>query len=356
LNGRGLTAYFYAGDPDSHRASITGTIIHELGHCIGQTDLNSAYGWISTTTTSSRMSYYSQSVVFDKLDEDLILNGQTLQLWGRYLDEIAYFESLSLNQTQQNILSDLETNLSYIPELLITEDADTLISILYNADSVCEQLASDLAAPRKSTNWTESSPPLEAQVDWILGPGIPDASALASELSLMTKAQRNLVLFINTTLPEPHYNLSISIHVTDDSYNTALTNAFRSSMFESNTSFYDPELVPENAWDIWPRNRFFQNRSGYAIEGLIAEQWLKDNPFTPEDENKLHYRFYIFNLENLALDVTTTTTDTYTTTSTSTKTPIPQVISPPFLVAGGIATVVIISLVVYLNRKRNMES
>jgi hypothetical protein len=32
LNGRGLTAYFYAGDPDSHSASITGTIIHELGH------------------------------------------------------------------------------------------------------------------------------------------------------------------------------------------------------------------------------------------------------------------------------------------------------------------------------------
>ncbi|UCE10085.1 MAG: hypothetical protein JSW61_14115 [Candidatus Thorarchaeota archaeon] len=344
LNGRGPTSYFYAGDPDTPRASMTPTVIHEICHCIGQTDLATVFGWASAATTPSLMSYYGTALVFDKLDEDLIRNGQVLQLWGRYLDEIAYFESLSLNQTQLDSLSHLETTLLEVPELLISGYMDTLRSVLYNADSLCEQLSSEATIPRKSDNWTASSPPLDLQVDWIIGPGIPNAAVLASELTLMTEANRNLVLFVNTTLPEPHYNLNISVHVTDDSYNTALTNAFRSSMVESNTSFYDPELVPEDAWSTWPRNRIFQNRSGYAIEGQIAEQWLTDNPFTLEDENRLHYRFYIFNLENLTLDVTTTATDT-------TANPIPLDTSLALLVVSGIATVVLVALVVYAKRR-----
>ncbi len=364
LNGRGLFSWFYAGNPDTPRRSITTTIIHELGHCIGQTDIHSEFGWALAASTSSLMSAYCKTSIFDKLDRDLILNAQVLQLWGRYLDEISYFEDFSLNQTQQETLSDLDTSLSEIPDLLISGDVDAIKSLLYTADDVCEQLASDLAISRKSDNWSERSPVLDVQVDWIIGPGIPNAVGLVAELSELIGFQRELITFVNTTLPVPQYELNISISVTDDLYNTAITNAFRRSLVEANTSYYDPELVPEDAWSTWPRNRLFQNVSGYAIEGLVAEQWLTDNPYTMNNADRLHYRFYIFNLENMTLnlDFTTsssqiseTTTSSTTTSSVSYTTPFSTTTPTDLsliLAVGGVATVVIVSMVVYLKIKK----
>jgi len=49
-----------------------------------------------------------------------------------------------------------------------------------------------------------------------------------------------------------------------------------------------------------PRNRIFQIQSGCAIDGYAAENWLIENPFTPEVEGSIHYRFYIMNLENIS--------------------------------------------------------
>ena len=40
--------------------------------------------------------------------------------------------------------------------------------------------------------------------------------------------------------------------------------------------------------------------SGYSLCDS-AEQWLVDNPATPDEENSFHYRFCIFNLENLTV-------------------------------------------------------
>ena len=53
LNGRSLESFFYGGNPTKPRASLTRTVLHEVGHCIGQTDIHSAYGWIGASTTVS---------------------------------------------------------------------------------------------------------------------------------------------------------------------------------------------------------------------------------------------------------------------------------------------------------------
>jgi hypothetical protein len=43
----------------------------------------------------------------------------------------------------------------------------------------------------------------------------------------------------------------------------------------------------------------FQVQTGFAIDGFTVEDWLAGNPFTVEDEDAIHYRFYIMNLEDL---------------------------------------------------------
>ena len=243
------------------------------------------------------MAAYTRDPHFDRLDKDLINNAQALQLLGKYLDEIAYFRELSLSESQLTDLQNMETSLSGIHTMLISSDYVTLKSTLQAAEILCSQIASDLGAPRKDEDWSSSAPTLEVHVDWIIGPGFSDAEQIAENIESRVDLTRELHTFEDTILPSPLYDLTIDVHTVDDIYGTTLLDSFSSYIVESRTSFFDPEMVPEDAWDTFPRNRIFQNISGYAIDGDTAEQWLVDNPATPNLENRLHYRFYIFNLE-----------------------------------------------------------
>jgi hypothetical protein len=299
LNGRGVASYFFAGNPDEPRASITPTIVHELGHCIGQTDIHSVFGWFTASSSISTMGAYQQNTVFDHLDKDLINNGQGLQLWGRYLDEISYFSGFPLNTAQQTELDALEEDLSSVPNLLVDCELNTLKLLFYEAEALFTQLSIEVGEPRKSDGWTEYAPALDVQVDWIVGPGIPNAESVAEDIETELDAVREIVPFINTTLPTARYSVNIGVHVTNDSYNEAILEFWGRNMAESETSEFDADTVPADAFSTWPRNRVFQTQSGYAIDGGTVEQWLADNPFTSDSPNKIHYRFYMLNLENL---------------------------------------------------------
>jgi hypothetical protein len=299
LNGRAVTSYFYAGNPDLPRASITPTVVHELGHCIGQTDIHSVFGWFTASSSISTMGAYQQNTVFDRLDKDLINNGQGLQLWGRYLDEISYFSVFSLNSAQHADLEALEEDLSSVPSLLVDCDLDALKLLFNDAESLFTHLSLELGEPRKSEGWTEYAPALDVHIDWIVGPGIPNAENVAEAIEMGLETTREIVPFINTTLPTARYDVSIDVHATDDSYNDAVLQFWGSNMVESETSDFDEDEVPADAFSTWPRNRVFQTQSGYAINGYTIEQWLSDNPYTSETPDKVHYRFYMMNLENL---------------------------------------------------------
>jgi hypothetical protein len=299
LNGRGVASYFFAGNPDEPRASITPTVVHELGHCIGQTDIHSVFGWFTASSSISTMGAYQQNTVFDHLDKDLINNAQGLQLWGRYIDEINYFSGLSLSTSQQTELDVLESDFSSVPSLLVDCELSTLKLLFYEAEALFTQLSTELGEPRKSDGWTEYAPPLDVQVDWIVGPGIPNAENVAETIEAELDAVREVVPFINTTLPTARYSVNIDIHVTNDSYNEAIKDFWGRNMVESETSAFDTDAVPTDAFSTWPRNRVFQTQSGYAIDGNTVEQWLASNPFTSDIPNKVHYRFYMLNLANL---------------------------------------------------------
>ncbi|MFX1272519.1 MAG: hypothetical protein ACFFAX_12610 [Promethearchaeota archaeon] len=299
LNGRAVTSYFYAGNPDQPRASITPTVVHELGHCIGQTDIHTEFGWFTASSSISTMGAYQQNTDFDHLDKDLINNAQGLQLWGRYLDEISYFSGFMLNSSQHDELEALEEDLSSVPSLLVDCELDALKQLFRDAESLLTQLSTELGEPRKSDGWTEYSPTLDVKVDWIVGPGIPNAYDVAESIEAQIDTVREMIPFINTTLPTARYNVNIDVHVTNDSYNEAVLQFWGRNMVESETSAFDPNEVPVDAFSTWPRNRVFQTQSGYAINGCIIEQWLADNPFTSEDPDKIHYRFYMLNLANL---------------------------------------------------------
>jgi len=335
LNGRSVESYFFAGDPESPRTSITPTVVHELGHCIGQSDVHSSYGWFSAASSMSVMGAYQQPTVFDSFDVDLVTNGMALQLWGRYLDEIDYFRDLNLNSTQITEIETLEESLSSVPHLLITRDTDTLKQLLYDADSIFCQLSDDLGESRKSDGWSDNAPSFDLQIEWIIGSGIPDAENIATELESEIETQREIIPLVGTTLPTPRYNVSIGIHSTTDPYDEAMLIFWGLNMVEANTSTFDSDEVPDDAFTSWPRNRVFQNQSGYAIDGSVVERWLEGNPFTPNNPDRLHYRFYILNLENV--------------------TPISQNITGTVLIvlAVGSATFIVVAGIVVMRRRKS---
>ncbi|MGD9382330.1 MAG: hypothetical protein PVI03_07790 [Candidatus Thorarchaeota archaeon] len=337
LNGRAVTSYFFAGNPDEPRAAITPTVVHELGHCVGQTDIHSEFGWFTASTSTSTMGAYQQNTVFDHLDKDLINNAQGLQLWGRYLDEISYFSGFSLNANQHADLETLEENLSTVPNLLVDCDLETLKLLFNDAESMFTQLSTELGEPRKSDGWTEYAPALDVQVDWIVGPGIPNAESVAEAIEMELETVREIVPFINTTLPTARYDVNIDVHVTDDSFNEAVLQYWGRNMVESETSMFDADEVPADAFSTWPRNRVFQTQSGYVLDGYTVERWLEDNPYTSDVTDKVHYRFYMMNLENL--------------------TPIVQedfILDPMIIVVvGGTPVVIIAAVIVWKRRTRS---
>ncbi|TFG30413.1 hypothetical protein EU528_08255, partial [Candidatus Thorarchaeota archaeon] len=109
LNGRNVYSYFYGGDPEKPRTAITPTVIHELGHCVGQTDIHSEFGLLAASSCMSTMAAYQQTTQFDRFDMDMINHAQALQLWGRFLDEIEKFNEFTLSTTRQNQLDELES-------------------------------------------------------------------------------------------------------------------------------------------------------------------------------------------------------------------------------------------------------
>ena len=253
------------------------------------------------STTTSVMAAYTRDPHFDRLDKDLINNGQALQLLGKYLDEIEYFQGFSMSASQISDLENLEESLSEVAGMLISSDFDALKATLQAAEILCGQLASDLGILRKDGNWSDTAPALDVQIDWIIGPGFSDTAEIAASIESRVELTRELYTFEDTTLPSPLYDITIDVHSVDEAYGNTILESFGRYIVESNTSFFIEEEVPEDAWDTFPRNRIFQNISGYAIDGDSAEQWLVDNPATPDEESSLQYRFYIFNLENITI-------------------------------------------------------
>jgi hypothetical protein len=99
------------------------------------------------------------------------------------------------------------------------------------------------------------------------------------------------------------YNVTIDVHSTTEQFNESVYRVWGLNMIESNTSDFNPEEVPLDAWDSFPRNRIFQNQSGYEIDGNVLEDWLTNNPYTIERPDEIHYRFYMMNLANLTPQV-----------------------------------------------------
>jgi hypothetical protein len=301
LNGRNVYSYFFGGNPEEPRTAITPTVIHELGHCIGQTDIHSLFGWLAAGSSMSAMCAYQQTTMFDMFDMDLINNVQGIQLWARYLDEIEYFRGFTLTTNQQTELTALEESLSTVPDLLITADINQMKILLHEADTTLEQISIELGEARKSDDWSDSAPTLDVHIDWIVGPGIPNAEEIVETIETDLNASRLVLPIVYTTLPTPIYNVTIDVHATSESFNDAVLRFWGSNLIEANTSSFSEEAVPEDAWDSMPLNRVFQNQSGYAIDGFIVEDWLTDNPPTVEMTNKIHYRFYMMNLQNITL-------------------------------------------------------
>ncbi|UCE10800.1 MAG: hypothetical protein JSW61_02385 [Candidatus Thorarchaeota archaeon] len=335
INCLPLTSLFFGANPSKIRFPITSTILHELCHCIGQTDIHYSFGWIMASTTTSVMAAYTRDPHYDRLDKDLINIGQALQLLGKYLDEIAYFQEFSLSASQLIDLQNLETGLSGVLGMLISSDLDALKATLQAAEILCGQLASDLGIPRKDGAWSHNAPALDVQIDWIIGPGFSDTEEIAASIESRVELTRELYSFEDTTLPSPLYNITIDIHAVDSVYGDTLIESLRSYIIESKTSFFVEEALPDDAWDSFPRNRIFQNISGYEIDGDKAEQWLVDNPATPDKENSLQYRFYIFNLENITANE--------------------DHLMESLIIAGGVsATVTIVAVIVF--RRRHSKS
>ena len=299
LNGRAVPSYFYGGNPDEPRTAITPTVIHELGHCIGQTDIHSTFGWLAAGSSMSTMCAYQQTTVFDQFDMDLINNVQGLQLWGRFLDEIEYFREFSLTTDQQTELDLLEEDLSTVPELLIATNINQLKLLLQEADEILDILATDLGEVRMSDGWSENAPTIDVHIDWIVGPGIPDAEVIAENIESDLNSSRLVLPIYDSTLPTPLYNVTIDVHSTSEQFNEAVLRMWGLNMVEANTSDFIPEEVPVDAWDYFPRNRIFQNQTGYEIDGFVVEDWLSNNPYTVDIEDEIHYRFYMMNLVNL---------------------------------------------------------
>jgi hypothetical protein len=245
------------------------------------------------------MCAYQQPNGFDRFDKDLINNAQAVQLWGRYLDEIEYFRGFSLTSTQQEEIDTVEASFSSVPDLVVDSDMINLQLIFYEAEAVFEDISSELSEPRKSTDWSDYAPTIDIQVDWIVGPGVPDAEEVVEAIEASLYTPREIEPFIDTTLPSPVYNITIDVHATTESFTDSVYNYWGSNMVESITSEFDPNEIPDDAWSTWPLNRMFQTQTGYEIDGRTVEQWLTDYPLTQDSPNKVHYRFYIMNLQNL---------------------------------------------------------
>ena len=128
--------------------------------------------------------------------------------------------------------------------MLISSEISQLRLLLHEADAVFDQLSSDLMVPRKSDNWSAYAPHLDVHIDWIIGPGIPDADNVAESIEADLSASRLVSLFEDTILPNPTYNVTIDVHATTESFDGLVYQFWEQNLVESNTSVFLEEEVP----------------------------------------------------------------------------------------------------------------
>jgi hypothetical protein len=299
LNGRSQNSYFYGGDPSRPRDAITSTILHEIGHSIGLPHPN-YFGWNLAPTTVTTMSYYSRSVEFDKKDQDLVLHGAVLQLWGRYLDELNYIDNQTLNMQSQILVDDLYVSLNLIPTYLYNGEINELINLFSILESSLEAIAIDNNLIRIVENFSNLGPTLNVTVDFIIGNGFDFSLTLSNYITDELSGEQIVPLEQGTILPDPMYNVNKRVFFPSMEYQDELEAYWLDQMQVDKTSNYEPDKIPENAWDQFPRNQIFTNISGYSIDGYNVEQWLVNHPATESTENSIHYRYYLFDMSDLS--------------------------------------------------------
>ncbi|MHA2305474.1 MAG: hypothetical protein ACXACU_08780 [Candidatus Hodarchaeales archaeon] len=302
INGRNNVAYFYGGDPTKPRNALTTTVLHELGHCVGLPHPHDALydtmegGWILDATTTSTMTYYSRSNTFDKLEKDLILNGIVLQLWRSYHDELAYFEDFSLSSSQQTTIGNLKSDLLSIHNLLKDSDVEGLNSLLTAVNNAIVTLTTDFGVSRNEISYSRMSFPLDIQVDFIVGDGFKAGEQMVNNLKDGLEDEYIYSIAPQTTLPSPMYNIRTNVTYASDEWQKNLKDFLIPLKKPANTSYYNPDLVPQGAWEVFPRQEIFQTIEGFSINGSLVETWLEDNPATPPMSDRIQYRFYLFNM------------------------------------------------------------
>ena len=190
------------------------------------------------------MAAYTRDPHFDRLDKDLINNGQALQLLGKYLDEIEYFKDFSLVASQLIDIQNLEDSLSGVAGMLISSDFDSLKAMLQTAEILFGKLSSDLGIPRKDETWSDTAPALDVHIDWIIGPGFSDAEEVAADIESRVEQSRQLYTFEDTTLPSPLYNITMNVHAANEVYGNTVLESFGRFIVESKTSFFIEEELP----------------------------------------------------------------------------------------------------------------
>ncbi|OLS28142.1 MAG: hypothetical protein HeimC3_01030 [Candidatus Heimdallarchaeota archaeon LC_3] len=355
IQGRNELSYFYGGDPEKPRDNLDSTVLHELGHSIGIPHPHDIGAWYLDSITESTMTYYSRSAKFDSLNTDLVLNGLSLQLIGKYEDEIEYYKSLTLNSTQNNTMFYLENQLFEINNLLYQGNYTGIQLLFKSLEGELIDLENELGQLRKQSGFGEKSPPLNMHIDFIVGEGFLDREIIVNMLNQTFTQSSEVLIASNTFLPKPNYQLTTQIHSTNNSYQSSMKSYWQSLLTSDVTSLYDPDLVPSDAWDKYPRNRIFTTQSGYSINAYQAEDWLVDHPATPNKSNSIHYRFYLFDFTGLVptdiSQVPSSTTSSETIT-TEIKSSITTTTTNGFTGSFALLTVGTLTTIILINKRK----
>ncbi|MFW9930234.1 MAG: hypothetical protein ACFFD1_12640, partial [Candidatus Thorarchaeota archaeon] len=350
LEGRTQNSYFYAGNASEPRDNLETTVIHELGHSLGLPHPHT-WGYFLDSSTESTMGYYSRSNTFDQFDRDLVLHGLTLQVLTRYQDEIDYFRPFTTISQQNNTLDNLATNLSKVMQYIILDNYQAIRTIFLDTESILNELSNQLGEPRKSNNWSPVSQKLPVQFDFIIGGGFINGELSMNQLNNLN-TQINLTLDEYTDLPKPTYQIKTNIYYVNTSYQGELKSYFESLLKQDITSNYDPTKVTQQDWNQFPRKSIFQIIEGESINGYQAENWLQNHPATPNLNEVIHYRYYIFNLENINIpnpnnqnSETSTNSETSSSETPSTTATTPANTSIELLIALATTAIVVKKIV-----------
>lgn len=300
VNGRNQNAYFYGGDQTKPRDSLTSTVIHELGHCVGLPHPHDRGSWFLDCSTESTMTYYSRGISFDQLDRDLVNNGLSLQLMDKNIDEIndLLSDKSVLNNTQIERLNELNIDLINIKSYLIDMDYENILISLNETDAYLQELTNILKVSRKTNNFRSTGTPLDVQLDFILGPGIESIEDIYNNIEEVLETTDTISINQYAILPQPVYNLTTKLYKSSENFNEDLTYYWKTLLEEDTTSYYNPDKVSAEDWIGYPLDNIFSTIDGYSVDAYQMENFLQTNPATINNTETIHYRFYIFNMEN----------------------------------------------------------